>query len=157
MYEVFVEALLGDTAQGDDGDSDDDGESLLDQFTGLLAMLYPKTQTVVTTIDVSDRSDPRLVSETAFEGDLASSRMIDGVLRLVVASEPDDYYGILPLGMPEVDGLLDLMNLDDLTPDYETTTVDGQVTRGNMIGWDGFYRPTDPDGFGVLAVIRRRK
>ncbi|MHC4092271.1 MAG: beta-propeller domain-containing protein, partial [Planctomycetota bacterium] len=41
-----------------------------------------RPQSVVTVIDVSDRSNPALISQTAFDGDIASSRMIGGVLRL---------------------------------------------------------------------------
>ena len=116
-------------------------------------MIFPRPETIVAVIDVTDRSAPTLVSQTAFEGTLVSSRMIDGVLRLVIANYPDHYNSVLPLGMPQVDELLGLFDLDALLPDYETVSAAGEVAHGNIVDWDRFYRPADPDGFGVTMVI----
>ena len=61
----------------------------------------PRPQTVVTIIDVSDRTAPVQASQTVFDGSIAASRMIDGVLRLVLANHPNYYYDVLPLGASE--------------------------------------------------------
>jgi len=113
----------------------------------------PRPQTQVTIIDMSDRSAPVLISETVFDGNIASSRMIDGVLRLVLVNYPDNYYDVLPLGTVEAEEQVGVLDLDAMLPDYQTTDAAGEQTRGNIVEWDSFFRPTDPDGFGVTAVI----
>jgi len=152
IFGVFLDAVLGTADAGAEAD-DTDSDNLLDELTTILEALFPRPETVVTVIDVADRSSPTLVSQTAFQGDLVSSRMIDGVLRLVVASYPDHYYSVLPLGMPQTGELLGLMGLDTLLPDFERTDASGEVTGGNIAEWDAFFRPGDPDGFGVTTVI----
>ncbi|MHC4611642.1 MAG: beta-propeller domain-containing protein, partial [Planctomycetota bacterium] len=112
-----------------------------------------RPQSVVTVIDVSDRSNPALISQTAFDGDIASSRMIGGVLRLVLANRPEFYHDVLPLGAPEDELGIAEIDLDALLPDFETASSDGETTRGNIVDWEGFFRPVDPDGFGVTTVI----
>ena len=113
----------------------------------------PRPQTIVTIIDLSNRSAPVQASQTVFDGTIAASRMIDGVLRLVLANQPDYYYDILPLGAPEEELALAEIDLDALLPDVQTTDQTGQVTRANVVEWDAFFRPADPDGFGVTTVI----
>ncbi|MFQ5490932.1 MAG: beta-propeller domain-containing protein, partial [Phycisphaerae bacterium] len=113
----------------------------------------PRPQTVVSVIDVSDRSDPSLVWQTAFDGSISASRMIDGVLRLVLANFPDYYYDVLPLGAEEDELGLPDIDLDVLLPDFVSLGPDGQTRRGNVVEFDGFFRPVDPDGFGVTTII----
>ncbi|MHC4235725.1 MAG: beta-propeller domain-containing protein, partial [Planctomycetota bacterium] len=150
VLDGFLEALIageaGDAAAGREGNE-------VDRFMDLLAAVYPRQETVVSVLDVSDRSDPTLVSKTVFQGRAASSRMTDGVLRLVVANYPNDYFDVLPLGMPQVERLLQVIDLDRLLPDFETTTADGTTMAGNIVEWADVFRPADPDGFGLAAVI----
>jgi hypothetical protein len=113
----------------------------------------PRPQSVVTILDVSDRSQPVLVQRTALDGSIAASRMIDGVLRLVVANYPYHYYDLLPLGGSGVEPALAEVDSDDLLPDYETTDADGKVTEGNVVEVGSIYRPADADGFGVTTVV----
>jgi hypothetical protein len=113
----------------------------------------PRPQSVVTILDVSDRAEPALVQRTALDGTIAASRMIDGVLRLVLANYPYYYYDLLPLGGSGVEPALAQVDSDDLLPDYETTDAEGQVTQGNVVEWGSIYRPADADGFGVTTVV----
>ena len=112
---------------------------------------FERPRTVVTVIDVSDRSAPRILSETRFEGSQAASRMIDGVLHLVVANYQNYFIDIMPrLGMSDFDA----GEVDPLSslPRYERVNADGSTTSGDVLTWESLYRPSDPDGFGVLYV-----
>jgi len=152
VIDLFLDSL--NPTEPDEGDEDEDViERFLDLLLGYSSGDYWKTETIVTVIDVSDRSNPTMISQTVFEGSMASSRMIDGVLRLVVANYPDDYHRVLPLGMPQMEELFEFIDLDLLLPDYVTTTAAGETVEGNIVEWDAFFRPGDPDGFGVTTVI----
>ena len=54
---------------------------------GLVADLWlpPSQQTIVTVIDVSDRNDARIVSETHIDGNVSNSRAIDGTGYFIVS------------------------------------------------------------------------
>lgn len=112
---------------------------------------FERPRTIVTVVDVSTPDDPAILSQTKFDGTQASSRMIDGVLHLVISNLQDFYYDVLPmLGQPELD--VTAVNTTELLPKFER--VDGgEPSAGNTVTWRELYRPTDPDGFGVVTVI----
>jgi hypothetical protein len=112
---------------------------------------YYRPQTRVTVIDITDHAAPSILSTHTFHGSMASSRMIDRVMHLVLVNYPVDYYGMVPLGMPNAS--FQDVQLDTLMPKFQTMTADGMV-EGDVVKWDRFYAPVDPDGFGVTAVIR---
>lgn len=112
---------------------------------------FERPRTVVTVIDVSDRTAPRVLSETKFDGSQAASRMIDGVLHLVAANYQNYFIDIMPrLGTSEFDA----GEVDPLSslPRFERVVADGSTTSGDVLTWESLYRPSDPDGFGVLYV-----
>ncbi|MCH7701477.1 MAG: beta-propeller domain-containing protein, partial [Planctomycetes bacterium] len=126
-----------------DGDAGSDG--------AISYFLFYRPQVQVTVVDITDRSAPTVLSRTTFEGRTVSSRMIDRRLHLVIANHPEFFYDVLPLG--QLDPVYDDIELDDLLPDYVSVDADGQQVAGSIVGWQRFYRPTDPDGFGVTSVI----
>lgn len=140
----------GDTGTTDDGSSVDDGTD-----SGIVEGDMPefaRPQTVVTIVDVSDRAAPRLISSTAFDGTKASSRMIDGMLHLVIGNYQYYYYDVFPmLGRPEF--AAPTVEAEVVLPSYERTAADGSTTSGPVLTWEDVYRPTDPDGFGVVSVV----
>lgn len=114
--------------------------------------MYQRPSTYVTVVDVSLRDSPAPLSKTRFEGSQYSSRMIDGVLHLVLANYQDYYYDVLPmLGQRELD--LSSIDIETLLPNFEHVDADGGEASGNMVTWQEMYRPTDPDGFGVVSVV----
>jgi len=113
---------------------------------------YERPRTVVTIFDVSDPTAPVQLSQTSFEGSQASSRMVDGVLHLVVANYQSYYYDVFPaLGTPELDPTIN--DTTQVLPRYEQTDAQGNTTSGNIVTWESIYRPVDPDGFGIVSVI----
>ncbi len=129
-------------------------ESDVDVSAAQLAVeyVYERPKTIVTVIDASTPSAPNVLTITKLDGSSASSRMIDGVLRLVLANYQDHYYNVLPLlGQPELD--LQNVEVETLLPRFEQTDAMGAVTSGASLGWQEMYRPTDPDGFGVVSVV----
>lgn len=103
-------------------------------------------QTTVTVIDVSDAALPAVQATLRFEGDLVSSRLIDNRLYLVLTTTPR-------LPAEPTPAALAAMALEDWIPDYEIIAADGSVQSGDIAGWENFYRPADPDGYGIATVV----
>jgi hypothetical protein len=113
---------------------------------------YERPQTIVTVVDVSDPETPVVRSESKFDGSQYANRMIDGLLHLVLANYQHYYYDVLPaLGTASLDARS--VDVTTLLPGYEVTGANGAVESGNVVTWRNLYRPTDPDGFGVVAII----
>ncbi len=119
-------------------------------FAGDVA--YERPRTVITVIDVTASAAPNVLSTTSFEGSHSASRMIDGVLHFVVSNFQDYYYDILPaLEDPNVD--LSTVDAAAVLPSYDRTEADGSEVAGDIVTWEQMYRPTDPDGSGVVTLI----
>lgn len=103
-------------------------------------------QTTVTVINVADPAAPVVEATVRFEGNLASSRLIDNLLYLVLTTTPRLPDGPTPLAIAA-------MPLEDWLPDYELVAADGSTRSGDVVGWESFYRPEDPDGYGMTLVV----
>ena len=113
---------------------------------------YERPKTIVTTIDIASPDSPVVLSTTEFDGTQTASRMIDGVLYMVLANYQSYYYDVMPLlGDPAMDtGAVDV---EQLLPGFRQIDEDGVETTGSVVTWENSYRPTDPDGFGVVTVV----
>jgi hypothetical protein len=146
----------GDTVgAGETGDSD---VITAEPIGGIAIMppidefVYERPYTLVTIVDVSNPSATSVLSTTKIDGSVSSSRMIDGVLHLVMANYQDYYYDVMPrLGAPTLD--LSTVDTATLLPKYTQTLADGTESSGNVVNWESLYRPSDPDGFGVVTVV----
>ncbi len=113
---------------------------------------FEKPTSRVTIIDIADRSNPQVISSTSFDGSTLDSRMIDGVLHLVLANYQNTYIRILPaIGTPEFDP--SVLETDEFLPQFETTDAEGVASGGQTVSWDNMFRPQDPDGFGIVTVV----
>ncbi len=103
-------------------------------------------QTTVTVINVSDPAAPSVEATVRLEGSLASSRLIDNLLYLVVTATPH---------LPDnpTPAAIGAMRLEDWIPNFEVVAPDGSTQSGDIAGWQGFYRPENPDGYGITAVV----
>jgi len=123
---------------------------------------FYKTQTVVTTIDVSDRTAPTILHETKLDGSLVDSRVVDGRLYTVVDNSlyfPQPLLVDTPAGTAyesEADYRSRLTS--DLTgalPGYTTTefgaggTVEGS---GSLVDGASLYLPETMNGQELLTI-----
>ncbi len=103
-----------------------------------------QNETIVSLIDASDRSAPSVVKTYRLEGSLVSSRMIEGQLYLVLTVLPD---------LPPVADIPDTP-LEDMLPqclvEYGSEAPSVPVL---LTDWRDFYRPEDPDGYGIVTVV----
>ncbi len=114
--------------------------------------VYERPSTRSTVIDVSNPASPRVLSSTKIDGSVSSSRMVSGVMHLVMANYQDYYYDVFPrLGAPQLD--VTGVDAQSILPKYTRTNADGTEESGNVVTWENLYRPTDPDGFGVVTVV----
>lgn len=113
---------------------------------------YQRPQAYVTVIDVSQQAVPRVLSTTAFDGMISSSRMIDGRLHLVMTNPPTFFYDVMPmLGRPEMQA--SSIDVRAMLPKYERTDENGEVVSGDVVTWRDVYRPIHADGFGVSTLV----
>jgi uncharacterized secreted protein with C-terminal beta-propeller domain len=119
--------------------------------------------TTLTAIDVSDPSDPVVQERLVLDGYVVNSRMVDGVVRVVVRTEP----GInLPWSYPrtgslrgERDALAENRQVikdsaaEDWLPYYVHTTADGRVDEGVLVGCNRVAHPEAFSGLGILSVL----
>ena len=118
----------------------------------LFAPVFDRPKTIVTVIDVSVPAEPQVLSKTSFDGAQSSSRMIDGVLYLVVSNFQSFYVDVFPmLGRPEL--VISDVSAETLLPGFEQVDADDNRSAGSVVTWEDLYHPEDPDGFGVVTVI----
>ncbi len=114
--------------------------------------VYERPHTLVTIVDISDTAQPRVLSQTKFDGTQSATRMINGVLHMVVANYQDYYFDVLPmLGRPELN--VAEVNVQTLLPEFERIDADGSESAGSVVTWENLYHPADPDGFGVVTLV----
>jgi hypothetical protein len=112
---------------------------------------FERPKTYVTIIDVTDAANPETISITIIDGNQNSSRMVDGVLHLVIANNAFDLTPLLPRFGRE-GFTVSNVNPMDLLPNYTRTDASGNITEGPLVTWETLYRPEAPDGFGTLSV-----
>ena len=146
---LVSEPVTVDTALGED---DARSEGAAHDPDILPEVRYERPKTIVTVVDVTQRDAPAILSTTKFDGSRASSRLIDGVLHLVVSNFQNYYIDVLPLlGQPELN-IADI-DTDTLMPAFQRSQPDGANAAGQVVTWRELYRPTDPDGFGMVYVV----
>ncbi|RME36880.1 MAG: hypothetical protein D6788_10685 [Planctomycetota bacterium] len=161
--------MMGESMMGDSAGTADEPPSTQEGSAGVAAgetleiavidpsVMPPDTRferprTIVTIIDVQDPTAPAMLSQTTFDGVVSSSRLIDGVLHLVLSNHQVFYFDVFPmLGMPGMD--VGDIQAEDVLPRYTRVEPDGSSTEGPVLTFDELYRPTDPDGFGVVTVV----
>ncbi|MEK7757785.1 MAG: beta-propeller domain-containing protein, partial [Planctomycetota bacterium] len=114
--------------------------------------VYQRPHTIVTVVDVTSRSGPAVLSQTKFDGTQSATRMIDGVLHMVLANYQDYYFDVMPmLGRPELD--VTTVDVNTLLPTYTRVNADGSESSAAVVTWRELYHPTDADGFGVVSLV----
>ncbi len=113
---------------------------------------YERPHTIVTVVDASDTANPRVLSQTKFDGTQSATRMIDGVLHMVISNYQEYYFDVLPmLGRPELN--VDEVQVEVILPEFTRLDADESESAGPVVTWREMYYPVDPDGFGTVTLV----
>lgn len=116
--------------------------------------------TMLTTVDLSDPVEPRLVRTDEVEGSYVSARAHDGVVRVVVQTSP-----VMPFVMPQGPGsedeaaeenrrIVQDAGAQDWLPQRVERDASGEVTGTvSLLDCADVSRPAEPAGLGVLTVL----
>ncbi len=141
---------------------------------GLIGRFYSnyQEQTIVTTFDVSDPSQPVMVTKNAFSGSLASSRVIGDQVYLVLSnniqlpapqlvpadSSDNPDWTTSPAGTERYQTEAEYRqwlsdNMDEYLPVYATTLADGSAgPSGSLL--DNFdYQPDGTTLGGIMSIV----
>jgi len=116
-------------------------------------------QTIITTVDVSDRTAPTIIHETTVDGSLVDSRMVDGRIYTVIQNSL-----IVPQPLLDANGIYESeveyrdrldATLTDVLPGYTTTDHDagGAVSgEGSLVDGADVYVPGTSPGDQLLSI-----
>lgn len=144
---ILEEPLRGDVGDARDDSSQAEPSSLSPlQAIELFGLYYDHQKTVVTIVDVQDPGEPQVEVEWTFDGFYVDSRMVDGVLHLIINQAPNIPFELNPAAITVED-------IAKFIPTYDTSYADGSEDSGLLVMWDDFYRPIDPDGHNITTVV----
>ncbi|HSK28136.1 MAG TPA: beta-propeller domain-containing protein [Jiangellales bacterium] len=149
-------------AEGDGSSSVEPGAPGVGGDTRMsMPLIAPGSPTaVLTTVDVSDPAEPRLVRTDEVEGSYISAREHEGVVRVVVQSAP-----VLPFVVPqgpvseddatqENRRVVEQAQAQDWLPQRVERDGDGRVTGTvPLLECADVSRPAEPSGIGLLTVL----
>lgn len=143
----------------------DDAATTEEQGIAASDMAYPagSGSTLLTSIDVSDPTRPVVDERLTLDGWIVNSRLVDGVVRLVVRTEA----GInLPWEYPRAAGLraerlaleanrelIRNSTAEDWLPYYVHESADGGEQADTLLACNRIAHPEDFAGLGVLSVL----
>ncbi len=117
---------------------------------------------VVTMVDVSDPAAPRVTERLTLDGRTLSARLVDGVARVVIRSEPVNLPFVFPQGgglRAERDALeanrevIRESSADDWIPYFVHEVAGGRTTEGSLLACDRIARPQAFSGLGTVSVL----
>lgn len=119
--------------------------------------------TTLTSIDVSDPSSPEVLERLVLDGGTLTSRMVDGVARVVIRTEPGTN---LPWSSPQAGGLraerqalaanerlIEDSTAADWLPYAVHETADGDRWEGALVACERVAQPEEFSGLGHLSVL----
>jgi hypothetical protein len=120
--------------------------------------------TVLQLIDVADRRAPAIVQTTEIEGQHVSTRVVDGVARVVVTSHPQPQ-PLLDMPVSSGDGPGDVQAslqeriattvIEDWLPAFRTTAADGATAvEGTLVECEDVLVPEVNAGVAETSVLR---
>jgi hypothetical protein len=121
--------------------------------------------TVLQLLDVSDPSAPAIVQTTELEGHHVTTRVVDGVARVVVTSYPDQPFledvamdGSASRGAATaaLSSRISETEIDDWLPAFRTTVAgdDGTTTDGALVACEDVLMPEVNAGIAQTSILR---
>ncbi|MPZ72490.1 MAG: hypothetical protein GEU74_04560 [Nitriliruptorales bacterium] len=140
----------------------DDVMPHMDDVRASMPIMGAPTSTF-TMVDISDASDPSITSTMEMDGSYVSARLVDGVARVVVRSQP----AALPFVTPDSGGLRNEREAErrnrevvrDSTIDQwlpfaiTTDTASGSETERSLLECESVHHPETFAGFGLVSVL----
>ncbi|TQM91128.1 beta propeller domain-containing protein [Ornithinimicrobium humiphilum] len=124
---------------------------------------FSPERTVVTRVDVSDPSSPRVLGSVRLEGGYRSARLVGDALRMVMVTEPPGVVQTSPRsGSMKAEQesternreLIRATTIDDWVPHVQVLDARGQVQSTDaLLGCDQITRPRDPAGLSTMSVL----
>jgi len=124
---------------------------------------FPPTRTVVTRIDLTDPSAPRVLGSVRLEGGYRSARMVGDAIRLVMVTEPPGLAFTHPEdGSMRAEAEAEAANrriigettIEDWLPHRQVLAPDGTVQdTDRLLECTDVSRPRDPAGLSTLSVL----
>lgn len=117
---------------------------------------------VLTEIDVSDRTNPKVARTLWLDGTYLSARMTGDVARIVVRGYPAGFEWEYPSGgglFAEMQAeaanrkIIEESTLENWLPYYILEDEDGSSSTGLLIDCEDAYRPVEFSGLGMLTVV----
>ena len=113
-------------------------------------------------VDISDPAKPNVVSTLTLEGQYVSARLVAGVVRMVVSSQP----GQLPMGSPLTPGevgekealetnkaAIERSKISDWLPEYRLERKGKAPVTELLAPCSAVLRPKDFSGLGTVSVL----
>ncbi|MCG3138476.1 MAG: hypothetical protein HJJLKODD_02341 [Phycisphaerae bacterium] len=94
---------------------------------------------MVAVIDITDKANPVIESRWEFDGYYSSSRMVDGVLHLVLSQYPYIPFDLTLSNAAEI-------SWERFIPQYEVTFFGENIRTGELVNFNNFYIPVNADG-----------
>ena len=139
------------------------GSSAPENNPSFNTMPVESQRAVISEIDISDPSNPKIVASLSVEGTHISSRSVNGTARIVVRSSPTGVGFVSPHDLNGAEAALEAnreavaaSNLRNWMPYYrltdqrsgDKTTKEGQLVECNQVS-----RPNEFSGFDMLSVL----
>jgi uncharacterized secreted protein with C-terminal beta-propeller domain len=114
-----------------------------------------------TVVDVSNPRAMKITGHLDVDGSYVSARTVDGVVRLVVRSNPNLAFSYPQDGSPEAQEQAKQHNTDVVRsatadtwlPHFTATDARGREQKGQAFACDASYHPPQFSGFGMLSVL----
>ncbi|HVF12796.1 MAG TPA: beta-propeller domain-containing protein [Actinomycetota bacterium] len=141
----------------------DDGQMFLEGTRVIhIAQVYGmRADTKVTTVSIEDPSSPKITSETTLEGSLVGARMSDGIVRLVLRSNPSPELRIqdqpthddAQRTVEENRKIIEEAKPEDWLPEFELEKPGVAPIEGKIHSWKEVQRPQEFSGVSMLSIV----
>lgn len=131
--------------------------------SSMIAPVPDQTRAQVTVVDIADLGAPKIVAEVKMDGSLVTSRMVDGVARLVLRSGSPRIGFTYPSGSEESFNRATEANkavvAKSTAEDWLPTYTYGEPGRaeaaasGQLVGCNEVARPEEFSGLGMVSVL----
>ena len=115
---------------------------------------------VIAQVDISDPANMKVVRTLTVEGRYLSARLVEGTVRVVISSYPNDLPFVYPtneasepIALEANRRVIDQTTIENWLPEYTLVESDGSSSRGLAVACNRTHRPAEFAGFSTLSVL----